>query len=224
MNITVAIDGPAGAGKSTVAKRLARSLGLVYVDTGSMYRALTLGCVKKGFDPSSEVERTASLAPTFDIKLTPDGKVFLDGQDVSKEIRTPEISRLTSPVSAIPAVRKTLVAMQRKMAESQGVVMDGRDIGTNVLPYASVKIFMIASPEVRAHRRYLEDVAKGIAADEKQILSEINRRDYNDTHRAIDPLKAAADAVVLDTSNLDIDQVVASILRIVEEKVGVKHA
>lgn len=222
MAVAIAIDGPAGAGKSTIAKMVAKRLGFVYVDTGAMYRAVTLGCMKRGFDPSVEKDKTIALLPELNVELTTDGKVLLNGEDVSKEIRTSECSRLTSPTSAIPEVRKYLVAQQRKMAESADVVMDGRDIGTNVLPDAQVKIFMIASPEVRARRRYLEDKEKGVDADEEKILEEIRQRDYNDSHRAVNPLKQAEDAVYLDNSEMEAEESVNFILKLLEERTGVR--
>lgn len=224
MAFAIAIDGPAGAGKSTIAKRVAKALGFVYVDTGAMYRAITLGCMRQGFDPAREVEKTIAALPSLHVDLTSQGQVLLNGEDVSKAIRTEECSRLTSPTSAIPQVRTYLVAQQRQMAASADVVMDGRDIGTNVLPGAQVKIFMVASPQTRAHRRYLEEVARGEKADENQILQDIIQRDYNDSHRPTDPLKQAEDAILLDTSDLDVDQVVAKVLEAVAPKLEVARA
>lgn len=220
MNIAIAIDGPAGAGKSTVAKKVAARLGFTYIDTGAMYRTVTLGCVKKGFDPVQEKEKTIAALPEFKIDLN-GSSVYLNGEDVSKAIRTEEISKLTSPVSAIPEVRRYLVKAQREMALSKSVVMDGRDIGTNVLPDAQVKVFMTAKAEVRAERRCLQLIKLGKPADKEAIQKEIEQRDYNDSHRAVNPLKPADDAVLLDTSDIDIMQTVEAILKIVAEKTGV---
>lgn len=219
MNIAIAVDGPAGAGKSTIARMVAKKLGFVYIDTGAMYRAVTYGCLKAGFDPLDEARTTAAL-PGFDIRLTDDDRVFLNGVDVTTQIRSPEVSRLTSPVSAFLAVREHLVALQRKLAAKTDVVMDGRDIGTNVLPRAQVKVFMVASPAKRAERRVGELAAKGIKADYRTILAEINQRDYNDSHRAHNPLRQAPDAVRLDTTDMDVNGVVAKVLDIVREKTG----
>ena len=221
MGIAIAIDGPAGAGKSSVAKLVAKALGYIYIDTGAMYRAVTLGCMRKGFDPSVEIEKTAALLPSLKVELTPDDRVFLNGEDVSSAIRTEEVSRLTSPTSAIPEVRTYLVQKQREMAESADIVMDGRDIGSNVLPDAQVKIFMTASPEVRAKRRYLENLMTGISVPLPQILEDIKARDYNDSHRILNPLVVAKDAVYLDTSDMSIDRNVEAILDIIREKTGV---
>ena len=221
MGIAIAIDGPAGAGKSSVAKLVAKALGYIYIDTGAMYRAVTLGCMREGFDPSIEIEKTAALLPSLKVELTPDDRVFLNGEDVSSAIRTEEVSRLTSPTSAIPEVRTYLIQKQREMAESADIVMDGRDIGSNVLPDAQVKIFMTASPEVRAKRRYLENLMAGISVPLPQILEDIKARDYNDSHRALNPLVVAEDAVYLDTSDMSIDRNVEAILDIIREKTGV---
>lgn len=222
MSISIAIDGPAGAGKSTIAKEVAKRLKFIYIDTGSMYRALTLGCVRLGFDPLDEKLTVANL-DKLKVRLSKDGKVFLNDQDVSNFIRTEEISKLTSPVSAIPEVRKYLVGLQREMAQCQNVVMDGRDIGTNVLPNAQVKIFMVASPEIRAERRRIELKEKGINLGYDEVLKEIIQRDYNDTHRKINPLSQANDAVLIDTSDMTPIEVIEEILRIIEEKTGVKE-
>lgn len=221
MIISIAIDGPAGAGKSTIAKEVASKLGITYIDTGAMYRAITLGCLQLGFNPMDE-RKTADNLNRFKIELTNDDHVFLSGKDVTKDIRTEQISKLTSPVSAFKDVRTYLVEQQRKIAAKTSVVMDGRDIGTNVLPHAQVKIFMIASPKIRAQRRWLEERQKGIPANLDDILQDIIQRDYNDTHRKLNPLQQAEDAILIDTSDMTIDQVVHKILEIVEEKTGVK--
>lgn len=223
MGIAIAIDGPAGAGKSTIAKQVASRLGFVYVDTGAMYRAVTLACLREGFDPSQDEARTIASLKDIHIRLTDDDKVFLNGEDVSAAIRTPEVSKITSPVSAFPKVRAFLVDQQRALARDANVLMDGRDIGTNVLPFAQVKIFMSASPKVRAHRRYEENLSKGLGGEsEETIEKEIVQRDYNDSHRAVNPMRQAEDAVFLDTSDLSIDEVVDKVLEIVSAKTGAK--
>lgn len=222
MSISIAIDGPAGAGKSTIAKEVAKRLKFIYIDTGSMYRALTLGCVRLGFDPLDEKLTVANL-DKLKVRLSKDGKVYLNDEDVSPFIRTEQISKLTSPVSAIPEVRKYLVGLQREMAESQNVVMDGRDIGTNVLPNAQVKIFMVASPEIRAERRRIELKEKGIDLEYDEVLKEIIQRDYNDTHRKINPLSQAKDAILIDTSDMTPIEVIEEILNIIYKKTGVKE-
>jgi len=219
MSISIAIDGPAGAGKSTIAKEVSKRLGFTYIDTGAMYRAITLGCVKLGFNPLIE-EKTVENLHKFHVELTNDGKVFLNGEDVSSEIRTEKISKLTSPVSAIRQVREYLVAQQKQIAVSQNVVMDGRDIGTNVLPNAQVKIFMVASPKVRAERRWRELKEKGIEVTLEEVLEDIIQRDFNDTHRKFNPLMQAEDAILMDTSDMSIQECADKILEIIKEKVG----
>ncbi len=217
MSIAIAIDGPAGAGKSTIAKLVARRLGFTYVDTGAMYRAVALAVIQLGKDPLDKEEVIAVL-PSISIGLTSDDKVFLNGKDVTAAIRTPKVTEFSSPVSAIPEVRTYCVARQREMANSIDVVMDGRDIGTNVLPQAQVKVFMVASAQTRAHRRYLELIAKGVKADEKEILDDINKRDYADSNRKYNPLRKAEDAIEIDTSKMTIAQVVDEVLNVYREK------
>ena len=217
----VAIDGPAGAGKSSVAKAAAKELGFVYVDTGAIYRTIALHVLRQGVDPH-DAPAVEALLPHIQVELayTPEGqKMLLNGEDVTGLIRTPEVSMATSACSAIPAVRAYLLQLQRDLAEKNNVLMDGRDIGTVVLPKATVKIFLTATPEVRAKRRTDELIAKGQKADYNKILKDIQQRDYQDTHREIAPLKMARDSVKLDTSELDIDGVIAAMKEIIARKV-----
>lgn len=222
--ISVAIDGPVGAGKSTVARESAKRLGFIYADTGALYRAIGLYAVRKGVeDNSSEnyAERVTELLPEIMVEIKLENgtqKVFLCGEDVSEEIRQPKISMAASAVSAIPAVRDFLLELQRSIARENNVLMDGRDIGTVVLPSAEVKIFITASPEIRARRRFEELVNKGVETDFDQVLADLNRRDYQDSHRAVAPLKMAEDAVLLDTSELDFEQSVQSVVDLVKAK------
>jgi len=216
----IALDGPAGAGKSTIAKRIAEKLQFVYIDTGAMYRTLALACLKQGVDTADEekVSQTAEAAD-LDIRYI-DGSqhMFLEGEDVSGQIRTEEVSKAASDTSKFQRVRDRLVYLQQQLAEKYNVVMDGRDIGTVVLPYADLKIFMTASVEVRAMRRYKEYLEKGQACDLEAIKEDIAQRDYNDTHRANSPLRQAQDAVLLDTSDMSIDEVADAIIRLYEER------
>lgn len=220
--ISVAIDGPSGAGKSSLAKRLAKDLGYVYVDTGAMYRSIGLYAVRAGVDPKDEAAVTALLPQIkLAIRLVDGAQhIYLNGEDVSDAIRAENIGMAASAVSAHPPVRAFLLDTQRGLAADQNILMDGRDIGTVVLPRANVKIFLTASPEVRAKRRTAELEAKGQTANYEKVLKEIQQRDYQDSHRAIAPLKQAKDAVKVDTSELDIDGVVAAIRKIVEGKIG----
>lgn len=219
----IAIDGPAGAGKSTIAKRLSKELGFVYVDTGAIYRTVAYFLDLLGVSPKDAdgVERYIDEL-TIEIEYDADGTqhMIMNGMDVSGEIRTQDISQKASLVSAHKVVREVLLDMQRDVARKHNVIMDGRDIGTVVLPGADVKIFLTADPEVRAKRRYDELIAKGQKANLPQILKEIQQRDYQDTHREIAPLKQAKDAVLVDTSDLDIPGVVDTIKAIVGEKIG----
>ena len=222
--ISIAIDGPGGAGKSTIAKRLAKELGFYYVDTGAIYRTVAYFLDLLGISPKDVdgVERYIDEL-TVEIEYDEDGlqHMIMNGMDVSEDIRTPEISLKASDVSAHAVVRDMLLDMQRDVAKKHNVIMDGRDIGTVVLPRAQVKIFLTASAEVRARRRYEELQAKGKKDSYEQVLKELEKRDYQDTHREIAPLKQAKDAIVVDTSLLDIDGVVAAIRQIVQEKCGV---
>lgn len=220
--INVAIDGPVGAGKSTIAKECAKRLGFIYVDTGALYRAVGLFCKRNGIEISEEnskaVERAVSSGLTLEIKLENGTQlVFMNGENVSEEIRLPEISMAASAVSALPYVRRFLLDTQRKVAAENNVIMDGRDIGTVILPNAKVKIFITAKPEIRAKRRYDELIAKGIDASFEDVLNDLNTRDYNDSHRAEAPLKQAEDAILLDTSEFDFEQSVQAVINLIEK-------
>jgi len=219
MKISVAIDGPAAAGKSTVAKRVASILGLIYIDTGAMYRAFTYYVLKKGIDPKDEAASCAVIPEVF-IELLPGGKVLCNDEDVTDVIRETRISSNVSYIASYKEIRLHLVRLQREMAEKGSVVMDGRDIGTYVLPNAEVKIFQIASVETRAVRRYEENIQKGIQCELKEIEEDLRRRDYIDSHRDFAPLKAATDSVLIDTSFMNVEEVVNSILSIIKRKTG----
>ena len=219
--INIAIDGPSGAGKSSIAKILAKKLTYTHLDTGSMYRAVAYKAMMNHLDIENEDVIVDMLKDT-DIRLTNDGKIYLDYADVSDMIRTNEISLLASNVSKHAKVRKDLVSRQQKMALNKGVIMDGRDIGTVVLKDAEVKIFLTASTIKRAQRRYLQNQQLNIASDLDQLIKEIEQRDYQDTHRAASPLVKASDAIEIDSSDLTIDEVVDKILEIVNRKVNVK--
>lgn len=198
----VAIDGPAGAGKSSVAREAAKRLGFVYVDTGALYRTIALYLLRHGIDPV-DAQAVEQALPQIEIGLeyTEEGqKMLLCGEDVTGEIRTPEVSMVTSACSAVPAVRAFLLQLQRDLAEKNNVLMDGRDIGTVVLPHAGLKVFLTASPEERARRRVRQLEESGTRADYSSILQDIEQRDYQDSHREIAPLKPAEDAVLLDTT------------------------
>ena len=221
--ITIAIDGPAGAGKSTIARTLAKELGYYYVDTGAIYRTVAYFLDLLGVSPKDVdgVERYLDEL-TIDIQYDEEGKqhMIMNGMDVSDDIRTQDISQKASLVSAHGIVRDMLLDMQRDVARKHNVIMDGRDIGTVVLPKATVKIFLTASAEVRAQRRLDEMLAKGQKGNFQQVLADIKQRDYQDSHRPIAPLKQAKDAVLLDTSELDIDGVIAAMKKIVGEKIS----
>ena len=219
--VSIAIDGPAAAGKSTVAKIVAKKLGYVYIDTGAMYRAFTYAVIKAGLDPKNE-EQACSLVGKVSIELTEDGCVLCNGEDVSKPIRGNEVSSNVSYIASYKTIRLELIKLQRELASHQNVVMDGRDIGSYVLPNAQVKVFQVASVETRAKRRYDENLAKGIQTSLEEVAENVRQRDYIDSHRDFDPLMQAEDAIPLDTSDMTIEEVVDAILRIVEEKTGVK--
>ena len=220
--ISIAIDGPAGAGKSTLARQLAKKLGFLYVDTGAIYRTVALAVLGKGISPE-DADGVSGLLKTLDIRMDygPDGeqRMFLAGEDVSQAIREHQVSGLASKVSAIPAVREFLLEFQRRQAREHSVVMDGRDIGTVVLPDAELKIFMVASVEARARRRYQEYLDKHIEADYDTICEDIKKRDDQDMHRAASPLTKAADAHEIDTSDMSIEEVCAAILSLVEKTI-----
>ena len=213
--IRVAIDGPSGAGKSTIAKAVAREMNIDYIDTGAMYRAVGLKVKNSGIDMKDESAMAAMLAET-DIDFVK-GDILLDGVIVNKEIRANDMSMMASNVSALPAVREKLVELQRKMGQTKSIIMDGRDIGTNVLTDAEVKIFMTASAEERAERRYKELVEKGQDVTFDQILEDIKQRDHNDSTRALNPLRKADDAIELDTTGMSIEEVTQFILNEVKK-------
>lgn len=209
---SVAIDGPAGSGKSTVAKEVALRLGAVYLDTGAMYRTMGYYMKQRGVTGAEAIAK-ASAEPEVEVRFEGrEQRMILNGEDVTGRIRTPEASMMASKVSMVPAVRERMVALQRRIAQGHSVVMDGRDIGTFVLPDATVKIFLTASCEVRARRRYEELAKKGTDMTYEQVLDEIVQRDYNDAHRAASPMRQAEDAVRLDTSDMTPEQVVQAIV------------
>ncbi|OBF65917.1 cytidylate kinase [Mycobacterium sp. 852002-51971_SCH5477799-a] len=223
-DVVVAIDGPAGTGKSSVSKGLARSLGARYLDTGGMYRTVTLAVLRADIDPA-DADAVARTADTVQMSVDyhPDGnRYFLCGEDVSTEIRGDRVTGSVSAVSSVPAVRTRLVAMQREMAQGPGsVVVEGRDIGTVVLPDAPVKIFLTASAETRARRRNDQNVAAGLADDYEAVLADVRRRDRLDSTRAVSPLRAAPDAVVVDTSEMTEAQVISHLHDVVKQRIGV---
>lgn len=220
--ISIAIDGPAGAGKSTIAKAVAKQLEYIYADTGALYRSIALNAINSGTNTDNEAEINELLSNTkVEIKFI-DGeqRVFLNSQDVSDKIRTTEVSMMASKVSAIAAVRDFLLELQRGLARENNVIMDGRDIGTVVLPQAQVKIFLTASAQCRAKRRYKDYLAAGNTKESyEQILTDIQQRDYNDSHRAVAPLKPAEDSVIVDTSDDTLEQSVEKITAVVNSKI-----
>lgn len=220
MAINIAIDGPAGAGKSSIAKLVSKELGYIYVDTGALYRTVGLYSIRKGIDTKDADAVTATLK---DIKVElgfVDGAqhVFLNGEDVSEAIRTPEASMGASNVSAIPAVRTFLFDLQRDIAKNNNCIMDGRDIGTVVLPDAQIKLFLTASAEARAERRYKELIEKGEQVEFQDVLDDINKRDYQDSHREIAPLKQAEDAILVDNSGCNLEEGTKLVLSIIRER------
>lgn len=219
--ISVAIDGPVGAGKSTVAKLIAKKMNIIYVDTGAMYRTVGLYAVRKGI-ATTDREALKGLINEIDIDVEiKDGEqlIYLNGENVTGLIRTPEISMAASNVSAVPEVRTKLVDMQRKLAESKSVIMDGRDIGTVVLPNADTKIYLDASPEARAKRRYDELIAKKQEVTYEDVYNDLLQRDKNDSTREASPLKAADDATILDTTNLTLEQVVDESIKLIKRNI-----
>ena len=220
--ISVAIDGPAGAGKSTLARQLARDLGYIYVDTGAMYRAVGLYALRAGADPADRAAVDA-LLPGIRLRLVVlDGEqhIYLNDEDVSALIRTEQVGMAASAVGANPAVRAFLLDLQRDMAKTGNILMDGRDIGTVILPNATVKIFLTASCEARARRRWLEYQAAGRPDSYEEVLADVKQRDEQDSGRAAAPLRRAEDAVLLDTSDMDLGQSLAAMKRIIKERVG----
>ncbi len=220
--IAIAIDGPAGAGKSTIAKRLAAEMQYIYVDTGALYRTVGYAALTAGIDPT-DADAVVAMLPSIRVGLAyEDGtqKVLLNDEDVSGCIRTPEASMAASAVSAYPPVRQFLFHLQQDIAATHNVIMDGRDIGTVVLPHAQVKIFLSASAEDRARRRYDEMTAKGMEVRFEDVLADMKQRDYNDSHRAAAPLKPAEDAVMVDTTGNTLEQSVALMKNLIKERLG----
>lgn len=219
--ISIAIDGPSGAGKSTISRAAAKLFGFIYVDTGAIYRTIGLAAKLRGIDVSDN-DTVISMLPELRIELRYNDSgeqcMLLDGADVSRDIRLPEVSMLASKVSAIPEVREYLVDMQRKMAELHDVIMDGRDIGTVILPHADLKIFLTAGAEDRARRRYEELLQKGVETSFESVLDDLIKRDEQDTMRAAAPLKAADDALILDTSGNTLEKSVSEVCRLISEK------
>ena len=219
---SIAIDGPAGAGKSTVARRVAEALGYTYVDTGAMYRALAWAVLAAKIAPDDD-EAVCALAARLEVRLEAEGRVWVDGREVAGEIRTPEISNLTSPLSALPCVRSRMVALQQAMARPGGVVMEGRDIGTVVLPEAEIKVFLVATLDERVRRRRAELAAQGITLSPTELSRDIAARDRRDAARDVAPMVPAHDAVVLDSDGLHPDEVVAQILALHRQAVEAGH-
>jgi len=217
--IIVALDGPAAAGKSTVAKLVATKLGITYVDTGAMYRAFTWYCLEKGINCENH-DACCELIPEVTIKLEPNGVVLCNDHDVTRAIREPRINANVSYIASYKEIRLFLVDQQRKMGEVTSVIMDGRDIGTYVFPNADVKIFQIASAEIRAERRYKENMEKNIPCTFEDIVADVKKRDYIDSHREFAPLKCADDAIKLDTSYLTIEESCDAVIKIIKERIG----
>ena len=210
MSFVVAIDGPAGTGKGTVTKLISQELGLVNIDTGAMYRCITLQALRKGITTIEEKEKLIEIAKNIEIQIQNNSgnqKIFLNGEDVTTEIRSLEVSSFVSPVSSIPEIRELMVSLQRKMAEGKDVIMEGRDITTVVFPDANVKIYLDADVEERAKRRYEENKAKGIQTSFAETLEAVKKRDYNDMHKPVGALKIAEDAIIVDTTKMTIEQV-----------------
>ncbi len=220
--INVAIDGPAGAGKSTVARGAAKELGYIYVDTGALYRTVALAAQRKNILGDEEKIAGMISSITVELKFDDNGeqKVYLNSEDVSSLIRTPEISMAASSVSQIPAVREFLLELQRSIARNNNVIMDGRDIGTVVLPNADVKIFLFASPECRAERRYKELIEKGEDVRYEDVLKDVNDRDYQDSHRKIAPLKPTEESVMADTTGKALPESIEMVVSVIKEKIN----
>ena len=220
--INVAIDGPAGSGKSTISRKAATELGYIYIDTGALYRTVGLNAVRKGADLQSDDSIIATLTDDVKVELKfIDGeqRMFISGEDVSDKIRTPEASMAASRVSAVPKVREYLFDLQKKLARENNCVMDGRDIGTVVLPDADVKIFLTASPEARAERRFKELTEKGMDVKFEDVLSDMIKRDYDDSHRAIAPLKQADDAILCDTSDIGLEESIVLVIKTIKDNI-----
>lgn len=215
MNIIIAIDGPAGSGKGTLAKALSEELNLINIDTGATYRCVALKVLKNNIS-LEETEKIIELSKNIDIELMPDGKVFLDGIDVTKEIRSKEVTRIVSPLSSIVEVRKNMVDIQRKIAQGKDVVMEGRDITTVVFPNTKYKFYLDATLETRAKRRYKENQEKGIDMSYEEVYDNIQKRDYNDMHKEVGALKKTENQVYIDTTNLTVEQEVEIIKNIIE--------
>ncbi len=219
--INIAIDGPSGAGKSTISKLAAERFGYVYVDTGALYRAVGLYAVRCGIDPQNAEQSEAILKDMSIEMMYVKGhqRVYLNGEDVTDDLRTPQISKAASDISAYPAVRRFLLDTQRKLAAENNVIMDGRDIGTTILPDAQIKIFLTASAEDRARRRYDELIAKGEDVTYEGVLADLKQRDYNDSHRAASPLKAADDAILIDTTGNTLEKSVEIIVNTIKSRI-----
>lgn len=220
MGFVVALDGPAGSGKGTVTREVAKKMNLINIDTGAMYRSVTLLMIRQNVELEDE-EKIKEILDKIDIKFgieNGEQKVYLNGEDVSLLIRTKEVNEFVSPVSTIKIVRERLADMQREMSKSIDVIMEGRDIGTNVFPNANVKIYLDATPEERAKRRFKQNEEKGIQIPYEEILESVKNRDYIDSHREIAPLKQAEDAIYIDSTNMSIDEVVEEIVNIIKKK------
>ncbi|MBR6741862.1 MAG: (d)CMP kinase [Clostridia bacterium] len=218
--LKIAIDGPSGAGKSSLAKGVAKKLGLIYVDTGALYRAVGLFAIRRGV-AAEDKDGIIALLPSLKVEMTNEGgvqRVYLCGEDVSDKIRTPEVSHYASSVSAVPEVRKFLFSLQREIADKCDVIMDGRDIGTVILPDADLKVFLTASAEARAKRRYLELTEKGIKTSVEELIAQQNERDARDSGRDVAPLTPADDAVLLDNSGIDLEKTIDEVIRFAKEK------
>ena len=220
MAFIVAIDGPSGTGKGTITKLIAKEMGLLNIDTGSMYRSLALKCLNMGINTLDNKEKIIEIAKNINIEIKhneENQEIFLDGENVTSKIRTKEVTAFSSPVSSVPEVRKIMVDMQRKMAENKDVIMEGRDITTVVFPNANVKIYLDASVEERAKRRFAENMEKGIQMSFEETLKAMEKRDYEDSHREVGPLKIAGDALVIDTTKLTIEEVKEKIKEIINK-------